>query len=108
MELPEVVSNYTRKIRFGCGNVYVSINEFANLPVRTFLKLGKTGLCTRALLEAIGRLVTVMLEYNIPLQRIQLTLAGIRCDKGIVGEGRLSCLDGVAFELKRYLKEKEN
>ena len=107
MEIPEIVDNYTRKVQFGCGNVYISINVLVKKPVRSFLKLGKTGQCTRVLLEAIGRLITLMFEYSVPIERIQQTLSGLRCAQGIPAIGRLSCMDAVGHDLKRFLIEEE-
>ena len=107
MEIPENVDSSTRKVQFGCGNVYITINVLEKNPVRSFLKLGKTGQCVRVLLEAIGRLVTLMFEYSIPIERIQQTLSGLRCDQGIPAIARLSCIDAFGHDLKRFLIEEE-
>jgi hypothetical protein len=67
------------------------------------MKIGKAGVCQQTLLEAIGRLVTVALEENVPLERLVHTLSGCRCAEGIAGAGRLSCVERLSYDLKRYL-----
>lgn len=106
------IESYTRKIPFGCGNMYVDINVVDMRPVRVFIRVGKCGGCQRALLEAIGRLVTIMLERGDPLDRIVHTLIGIRCPEASVGSARTthtgerqivtSCMDALAKELKDF------
>jgi ribonucleoside-diphosphate reductase alpha chain len=110
----DVVPCYTRKIRFGCGNMYLRVNVINMRPVRVFIAVGKTGCCQRALLEAIGRLVTIMLERGDPLNRIVHTLIGIRCDSASMGSARTndsgerevcaSCMDALARELRDFCK----
>jgi hypothetical protein len=104
---------YTRKITFGCGNMYLRVNVIHMRPVRVFIAVGKSGCCQRALLEAVGRLVTIMLERGDQLERIIHTLVGIRCSEASFGSARttdagerevcLSCLDALAKELKEFI-----
>jgi len=103
----EVVAGYTKKVPFACGNLYITVNTLDGMPYRVFLKLGKTGICQRALLESIARLVTIMLQEQVSsLERICKTLIGMACDKGMVG--RQSCVHVLAEELKTFLPEKED
>lgn len=89
----------TRKMVFGCGSLYVVIDEVENRPFRVFLKKGHTGLCNQALLEAVGRLLTIIIQASdISLDRVWRTLVGINCDKGKVDQ--LSCMDALARMLK--------
>jgi len=111
------IESYTRKVPFGCGNMYVDINVIKMRPVRVFIRIGKCGACQRALLEAVGRLVTIMLEQGDPLERIVHTLIGIRCTEASVGSARtdhsgkrqvvLSCMDALAKELKDFCVPEE-
>lgn len=96
----EMLEGYTRKVVFGCGTVYITVDQINLKPVRIFIRVGKAGHCERILLEAVGRLVTIMLERGHPYDRIIHTLSGLRCDKGTVG--KLSCMDALAKELKAY------
>lgn len=109
----EHMKGFTRKIVFGCGNLYLTVNEITFRPVRVFARVGKTGCCQKALLEAIGRLVTIMLEKGDPLDRIIHTLVGIRCAEATMASIRhklsgetetcTSCMDALAKELKEYI-----
>jgi hypothetical protein len=100
------IPSYTRKVVFGCGNLYVTINELDGSPIRVFLELGKAGMCQGALLEGVARLVTIMIQdLNAPIERICHTLSGIRCDKGCVGN--VSCMDALARELKAFADTEE-
>ncbi len=108
----DYIPGFTRKIVFGCGNMYLTVNEVTLRPIRVFIRIGKSGCCQRALLEAIGRLVTIMLERGDPLDRVIHTLVGIRCAEASVGSTRhklsgemescSSCMDALAKELKEY------
>lgn len=96
----DVLEGYTRKVVFGCGTVYITVDLVHVKPVRIFIRVGKAGHCERVLHEAIGKLITIMLERGHPYDCIIHTLSGMRCDKGIIG--KLSCMDVLAKELKAY------
>jgi len=101
------VDGYTKKVPFACGNLYITVNLMDGQPFRVFLKLGKTGVCQRALLESVARLSTIMLQEQLAsLERICKTLIGIACDSGMVG--RPSCVHVLAQELKRFLPPEED
>lgn len=100
------VDGYTKKIAFGCGNLYITVNLVDGKPFRVFLRLGKAGVCQGALLESIARLSTIMIQdYNAPLERICHTLKGIRCENGAIG--RISCVDALARELEKMIAKPE-
>jgi len=102
----ECVDGYTRKIKFGCGTIYVTLNELDGKPLRLFMKLGKAGICQRALLECLGRVITIIMQESPELlPRICRTLKGVRCDQGTVG--RQSCMDVVAQDIRTFLPETE-
>ena len=99
----EILEGYTKRLAFGCGNVYITINERDGMPARVFVTIGKAGGCQRALQESFARCINSMLEDKKPLEEIIFLIAGLRCDQGIDGIGRLSCVDALAQELKKYL-----
>lgn len=105
-EPPEdMVFGSTKKILFGCGSLFVTINEENGRPCQLLANIGKAGCCQRALLEAVCRLVNHLLDIDESLENIVKVLVGIRCDKGMAGVGRLSCVDALANQLKRYIVE---
>lgn len=108
-EVPDTVQGYTKKVFFGCGNLYLTINfDEKRCPVLVLAQLGKTGCCQRALLDALLRGINRQLEYGIDLDEIVHDLVGIRCDQGIAGAGRLSCADAIGNELKAYLTQEKS
>ncbi|MCK4858397.1 MAG: TSCPD domain-containing protein [candidate division Zixibacteria bacterium] len=104
----EVLPSRTRKVVMGCGNVYITIDDRGdtdNRPWRVFLKRGKVGSCQRALLETVGRLVTIHLQDGKPPERLRRTLRGISCEKGTVR--RISCMNELARMLAENTEEDE-
>jgi ribonucleoside-diphosphate reductase alpha chain len=102
-DLPDLLHGSTNKVPFGCGHLYLTVNEHEGKPVQAFLRVGKTGTCQHALLEGIGRLVSTSLDHGVPLEVVHKAISAIRCDQGIAGVGRLSCLDALARALQAYL-----
>lgn len=101
-----MVDGFTKKIVFGCGNLYITINLLDGKPFRVFMRLGKAGVCQCALLESVARLITIMIQdLDAPLTRICHTLKGIRCESGMVG--RISCVDALARELEEFIPKPE-
>jgi len=103
-----VSTGYTKKIKFGCGSLYLTINfDAQQKPSMVLAHLGKTGCCERALLEALLRSLNRHLDAGTSLSQVVHDLVGIRCDKGILGAGRLSCVDAIGHELKAYIVEED-
>jgi hypothetical protein len=101
----EIVQSSTRKFVFGCGSMYLITDELRDRPLRVFLKKGHSGVCVQALLEAIGRLVTIMIQKtDLPLSRVEKTLKGITCEAGMVYQ--VSCMDALARELEARFPER--
>lgn len=99
----------TRRVQLGCGYLYLIVDEHEGQPLRIFLKKGHGGICEQSLLEAIGRLVTIMIQRtDVDMRRVCKTLNGITCDKGLPDAvGKVSCMDVLAKELKRRYPELE-
>src|SRR4030042_1762900 len=95
---PEVVRGSTRRIRTGCGNLYATINldEEGN-PYEMFTRVGKAGGCAASQLEAMGRLITLLLRGKTPLDILIKQLRGISCHQPFGhGESKVaSCADAV-------------
>lgn len=98
----ERVESSTKRIRLGCGSLYRILDEYDGQPLRLFIKKGHGGLCVQALLEAVGRLLTILIQRtDVDMRRVCKSLSGITCDQGMAG--KVSCLDVLAKELKaRY------
>lgn len=104
----DVTSGITRRIRTGCGKLYVTINMDENGPVELFSQMGKAGGCAASQSEAISRLVSLALRSNIRPDAIVKELKGISCHR-IVWQGGnriLSCADAIGQTLEWYINEK--
>ncbi len=102
---PEVTVGRTHKIRSGCGNLYVTVNSDDTGVCEVFVQVGKSGGCIASQSEAVGRLISLALRSGIKLESIADHLAGIRCPSPNFYQGQtvLSCPDGIAHVLEKYL-----
>lgn len=107
----DVIFGSTRKIRTGCGNLYVTINEdeYGNL-FEIFNQIGKAGGCAASQSEAIGRLVSLAFRSGIEPENIIKQLKGISCHAPVwYKEGKiLSCADAVAKAIEWHLQSKRD
>lgn len=104
---PETTHGKTYKIGTGCGSLYVTINSDEFGACEVFSQMGKSGGCAASQSESVARLISLALRAGIAPYAIQEQLAGIRCPlpawqkNGMV----LSCADGIAKILKKYLDD---
>ena len=104
----DVTSGITRRIRTGCGKLYVTINMDENGPVELFSQMGKAGGCAASQSEAISRLISLALRSGIRPEAIVKELKGISCHR-IVWQGGsriLSCADAIGQTIEWYINEK--
>ena len=104
----DVIHGSTRKIRTGCGNLYVTVNEDekGNL-FEIFNQIGKAGGCAASQSEAIGRLVSLAFRSGIEPENVIRQLRGISCHMPVwYREGKiLSCSDAIAKAIEWHLQE---
>jgi ribonucleoside-diphosphate reductase alpha chain len=105
----DVIHGSTRKIRTGCGNLYVTVNEDeeGNL-FEIFNQIGKAGGCAASQSEAIGRLVSLAFRSGVEPEDVIRQLKGISCHTPVWSrEGKiLSCADAVAKAIEWHVQEK--
>jgi len=96
----EVLPGSTRRIKTGCGNIYITTNRNDNGKIEeVFIRLGKAGGCASSQTEALGRLITLALKYGTPIEDIVKQLLGIGCQQPVFAGSSnkiLSCADAVA------------
>ncbi|MFN3534557.1 MAG: hypothetical protein ACK4WB_04120, partial [Desulfatiglandales bacterium] len=104
---PDVLPGFTQKIKTGLGTLYLTVTELEGRPFEVFAVIGKSGRSTTAKTEAIGRLVSLALRHDIPVEEIVDQLKGIGGEYpvfntyGVV----LSIPDAIAKVLEeRYLR----
>ena len=103
---PRIMAGKTIETETGCGTLYVTINEDEHGIAEVFVRLGKSGGCSAAQTEAIGRLISLALRGFIDPIEIVRQLKGIRCSTPLICEGETitSCADAVAKVLEKYLE----
>lgn len=109
LERDEICKGESRKMPLCCGNLYVTINndESQENIVEVFATLGKGGTCSSAMLEVIGRLISLCARAGIPINNIIKQLKGVSCGNVSFGNGykALSCPDAIAKALSDYIGE---
>jgi ribonucleoside-diphosphate reductase alpha chain len=107
---PDVLPGRTRKLKTGCGNIFVTITtDESGRPLELFAKHGKAGVCSQAQCEAIGRLASLALRSDVDPKQIEKQLAGITCHApfGFGPEKVLSCADAIARAVRLEIAEEQ-
>jgi len=104
---PECLRGFTKRVKTGCGNLYVTINEDEKGNVfELFARLGKVGGCTASQSETVGRLISLAFRTGVKPEDIVHQLTGISCHAPVFENGSkiLSCSDGIAKALREYIE----
>lgn len=95
-----VISGKTSKMPTSFGNLYVTLNYMdGGRPIEAFSTVGKSGADMESCTEAIGRLMSLALRYEIPIGEIIDQLKGISGAQPVWdhnGKSVLSIPDGIA------------
>lgn len=103
---PEVLTGFTKKFRTGTGTLYVTVNVDENgRPIEVFTNV--SGSVAPAEIEAIARLVSIGLQYGIPLDEIvdQLTQPVDPVSYKLSPEGLRSTAHGIALSLREAVNK---
>lgn len=107
---PEVLEGYTLKLPTPCGAFYLTLNEYENKLFEVRCGLGKSGTCYNIVFQTLALLISVILQSNIPREKIKKTLLHQfegNCGNTIwfKGERYHSCID---FMIQRILEDLGN
>jgi ribonucleoside-diphosphate reductase alpha chain len=105
---PSVTFGATRKVKTGCGNMYITINQDEKGELfEVFSQIGKAGGCADSQAEAIGRLTSLALRSGVHPKEIVMELKGISCHRPFgFGPARvLSCADALGKALEQHMQE---
>ena len=112
IERPKIVQTDAEKVETGCGSLYVRVGYVdGRKPIELIASLGKAGGCSNCQNEALTRSITLGLKYGIPVKEYVEELEGILCPLPHMfpkPERILSCADGIAKVLRRYIKDGNN
>lgn len=102
---PQRVQGFTEVIPTSQGKMYVTVNSDDAGLSEVFVSIGRSGYESTSKTEAIGRLISLCLRSNIPLENIIKQLSGISCDRPVHSSHGLvrSVPDGVAKILSTLL-----
>ena len=102
---PGTTQGMTIKMKTGCGNLYVTINEDEKGLCEVFTQMGKAGGCAASQSESVSRMVSLALRSGIKAESILKQLSGIRCPSPLWqnGEMILSCSDAIAKAMRQYV-----
>ena len=107
----DVIHGSTRKVRTGCGSLYVTVNEDGEGNLfEIFNQIGKAGGCAASQSEAIGRLASLALRSGIEAEDVIRQLKGISCHTPVWHrEGKiLSCADAIGKAIDWHLQGKKD
>jgi len=111
MERPKIIEGKSYQITAGCEHLYVTISgekDNGASPIELIAKIGKAGGCTNCLNEAIGRVVSIGLQWGVPIEEYMNTLRGLQCDNPKPfppSERCLSCPDGISVAIRKHLEK---
>ena len=102
---PAACLGTTEKIKTGCGNLYVIINQDEQGLNEVFSQMGKSGGCAASQSEAVSRLISLALRSGIKPHELIKQLKGIRCPSPAWGNGGsvLSCPDAIAQAIEHRI-----
>lgn len=105
---PAILLGKTKKVKTGCGSLYVTVNRNGKGPVEVLARLGHSGGCSACQNEALTRSITLGLKHGVPASEFVRQLRGTQCPSPHLGpkeEKVLSCPDGIAKVIQESVDE---
>lgn len=86
----------TYEANCGCGKLYVTCNDIDDKFQEVFIKLGKAGGCSNAIMTSTGVLISQALKSGLSPTVIVNSLEGVGCHQSP------NCLDAVAKIIREH------
>lgn len=104
MNITKTIS-YSYDIKTGCGILSISF-KYVDGRIRMSMSMGKSGGCASSQIDALERLINLLLDRGVSPTSIETTLNGIHCS---VPHGEVfSCADAIAKVFKEVTLIHEN
>ena len=99
----EVLNGQTTKVKTGCGNLYITVNDDGDEIVEVFTKNGKGGGC-QSNSEGLSRVIALAMRSSVSVSELVKQLKGIRCHSCTkrTDISVLSCPDAIAKALVNH------
>ena len=97
--------SYSYDIHTGCGILSISV-RYVNEKLKISMNMGKSGGCASSQIDALERLLNLMLDRGVPLHDIEHNLNGIHCSAPY--NTITSCADAIAKVFKEVSLIHEN
>jgi len=110
---PEATTGRTKKVKVGCGNLYITVNRDAHGVCEIFTNVGRGGGCPSQA-EATSRLASIALRAGVVAEAIVEQLRGIRCLSTLTAKKKqsgikvLSCPDAIGRTIEEFLNGRES
>ena len=75
---PSILNGYTQMVKTGDGKIYITLNYDDQGLREIFATIGRSGGTLASLAEAVGRSISMQLQYGVPIAEITRCLIGIR------------------------------
>ena len=106
---PDKLRGTTIRKETPLGTMFVNITEDdKGQPFEVFVNLGKAGGSAMAVVEAMGRLISLALRSGIPMAQIHRQLRGISSDRAVgLGPNKvLSVPDAIGIALEEWVRDR--
>lgn len=113
---PNRLHSETFTVETGNGKIYVTVADVNGKPIEVILNLGKSGQILNSFSEALGRVLSLALQSEVPIEKLTKTLNGISSDSSAWHRFEetdqkpiqvLSIPDGLSKLLERYYLNKK-
>ena len=107
---PVELNGITKYITTGCGKLYCTLNhDDDGKLIECYCNLGKSGGCASSQTEALGRMISMLLQNDVEPPAIVKQLKSISCHQPYgIGKNKVwSCADAIAIVIDSAISKKK-